>query len=139
MSIIDDKSKLVTWKNLGSSYNIAAEANKPNFSATDIIWFLKKITLSANGIFMVRSIVNQKVIEILSFKSKHSEFIGVYVVYIRFILLTVGRIGNVRIQYTWNLWDSSKINSQPIISILNCMLFNTSFKNRLVYLDNKGN
>lgn len=39
MSIIDDKSKLVTWKNLGSSYNIAAEANKPNFSATDIIWF----------------------------------------------------------------------------------------------------
>lgn len=138
MSIIDDKSKLVTWKNLGSSHNIAAEANKPNFSATDIIWFKKKITLSANGIFMVRSIVNQKVIEIKSFKFK-SEFIGVYVVYIRFILLTVGRIGNVRIQYIWNLWDSSKINSQPIIRILNCMLFNTSLKNCLVYLDNKGN
>lgn len=64
MSIIDDKSKLVTWKNLGSSHNIAAKSKKPNFSATDIIWFKKKITLSANGIFMVRSIVNQKVIEI---------------------------------------------------------------------------
>lgn len=43
MSIIDDKSKLVTWRNLGScSHNIAAEASKPNFSATDVIWLKKK-------------------------------------------------------------------------------------------------
>lgn len=65
MSIIDDKSKLVTWRNLGScSHNIAAEASKPIFSATDVIWLKKNLTISANGIFMFRSIVNQKVIEI---------------------------------------------------------------------------
>lgn len=43
MSIIDDKSKLVTWRNLDScSHNIAAEASKPIFSATDVIWLKKK-------------------------------------------------------------------------------------------------
>lgn len=42
MSIIDDKSKLVTWKNLGSSHNIAAEANKPNFFCHRHNMILKK-------------------------------------------------------------------------------------------------
>lgn len=59
MLIIDDKLKLVIWRNFGSClYNIVVEVSKFIFFVIDVIWLKKNFIFLVNGIFMVRLIVN---------------------------------------------------------------------------------
>lgn len=59
MLIIDDKLKLVIWRNFGSClYNIVVEVSKFIFFVIDVIWLKKNFIFLVNGIFMFRLIVN---------------------------------------------------------------------------------
>lgn len=59
MLIIDEKLKLVIWRNFGSClYNIVVEVSKFNFFVIDVIWLKKNFIFLVNGIFMFRLIVN---------------------------------------------------------------------------------